>query len=53
MELGSFKEGVALLRTARAHDVRDHSLICRAASCELVELEPGDLQLLFAAGDRW
>jgi hypothetical protein len=31
----------------------DHNLIRWSASCILAELEAADLQLLFAAGDRW
>jgi hypothetical protein len=39
-------------RTRQA-DRRDHNLIRWSASCILAELEAADLQLLFAAGDRW
>jgi hypothetical protein len=39
MELGSFKEGVALLRTARTHDARDHNLNRLSAASQLPELE--------------
>ena len=39
--------------SATVEDLRDHNLICRLALCELPELGPADLRILFAAGDRW